>query len=316
MILSFLAKKIIKVLVSISLVGMAVYILDLDAIATYFKNVSVTSIIVAISINILTFFVMGWRWYILSRESLILPFKNHIAYYYKATFLNTFTPANLGGDVFRIAALSKYSVSKSRLLKLIIRERIVGLYGILIVFMVAYGFVVNSLLFNVPAIVNPYNYGVLLAISFFLLSPFLHIVRASLVHVFRNRMREDFYSKFTVYADVLGELFSIKGSLFILMLSFLAVILWVTSIAVVVQGFGFSIPFIHIAVVATLVELVRLVPVTVQGIGLREGAFSYLLTFLGHSPEQGYIVAIAAYLTLSVSIILAGPIGNALSDKD
>ena len=82
MISSFSAKKIVKVLVSISLVGLAVYILDLDAIVTYFKNVSITSVVVAITINILTFFVMGWRWYILSRESVILPFKNHIAYYY------------------------------------------------------------------------------------------------------------------------------------------------------------------------------------------------------------------------------------------
>jgi hypothetical protein len=55
-----------------------------------------------------------------------------------------------------------------------------------------------------------------------------------------------------------------------------------------------------------------MVPVTIQGIGLREGAFAYLLAFLGHSPEQSYVVGLAAYLALSVSIVLCGPIGQLL----
>jgi hypothetical protein len=88
------------------------------------------------------------------------------------------------------------------------------------------------------------------------------------------------------------------------------ILMWVLSIKVVATGFGLNVPFLHLAAVATMVEILRLIPLTIQGIGLREGAFAFLLGALGHDPGGSYAVGLIAYLTLSISIVIAGPVGN------
>lgn len=111
----------------------------------------------------------------------------------------------------------------------------------------------------------------------------------------------------------LAELLSPKGSLWLMLFTFLGILLWVLSIHFIAAGFGLALPILQLMAVATLVELIRLVPITVQGIGLREGAFAYLLSFFGHNPEQCYVVGLAAYLALSISIVLCGPIGQIMT---
>ena len=114
------------------------------------------------------------------------------------------------------------------------------------------------------------------------------------------------------WVDALTGLLSLRGTLRLMSLTFIGILLWVLSIQAVASGFGLVVPVLELAAVATLVELIRLVPVTVQGIGLREGAFAYLLSFFGHNLEQCYVVGLVAYLALSVSIVLCGPIGQVL----
>jgi len=57
---------------------------------------------------------------------------------------------------------------------------------------------------------------------------------------------------------------------------------------------------------------VRIVPVTIQGLGLREGAFAALLGLSGYAPESGFVLGVAAYLALSAALVLTGALGAAM----
>ena len=61
-----------------------------------------------------------------------------------------------------------------------------------------------------------------------------------------------------------------------------------------------------------LVELIRLIPISIQGIGVREGMFAYFCGKLGISPEAGFILGTVSYLALSLSIVIAGFFGLCL----
>jgi uncharacterized protein (TIRG00374 family) len=309
-------KRLLKLLVSGLLVSFAIYLLDVQTIIQTVKAGSATSFIIAVILNILSFLIMGFRWHLLVAPAITRPTSAHMAIYLKGAFLNTFTPANLGGDAYRLAALSKEMGADGGMVRLLLRERIIGLYGYVIVFALAYIFVVQSLDINTALIQNPYNYGVLLALGLFLLPFISRWLRERFVQLARHIIGKERLPGLEGWAEAAVGLLSLKGMLPLMLLTIGGIFLWVASIKVIGGGFGVSIPLAHLAVVATLVEIIRLVPLTIQGIGLREGVFAYLLVFLGHGAEQCYAVGTIGYLALSVAIILCGPLGHVIMRRE
>lgn len=305
-------KQAIKALVSGALIIIAIYILDIHALIKIMGDGSAVSFTVAVIINILIFLVLAARWVILITPTTRLSFLKHTEFYFKGAFLNTFTPANFGGDAYRLAALRKNTVSSGALVKVLLRERMMGFYGYVIVFIVAFIFVSRSMDFNTPLAENPYAYGAIVALMVFSLPFIAKPLGARVASTLRGIIGRERLPKLESYVESFAGILSLKGAFPLIFLTFCGIALWVASIKIIAEGFGVSIPLTHLAAVAMLVEVIRLVPVTIQGIGLREGAFAYLLAFLGHNPEQCFVIGTVAYLALSVAIILSGPIGYAL----
>ena len=75
---------------------------------------------------------------------------------------------------------------------------------------------------------------------------------------------------------------------------------------------GINISYLQLGAVVILVELIRLIPITIQGLGLREGMYAYLFQILEKSPEDGFVLGSVTYLTLSLSLLFSGLIGSTL----
>ncbi|HTN66575.1 MAG TPA: lysylphosphatidylglycerol synthase transmembrane domain-containing protein [Burkholderiaceae bacterium] len=307
---------VLKLAVSIGLLILAVRMLDVETMFGMLRQGSVGAFALAIAFNLLAFAVMGLRWHGLAAPKLGHSLQSQLAVYYKAAFLNTFTPANLGGDAYRLMVLKGGAAPAGELLKLLLRERILGLYGYVLVFVAAYGLIVMFLDGGTASAGNPYLYGLAVAAAMFALPFLVRPLGGRMTMAVRGIIGKDRVPGLEGWTEALAGLLSPRGTLWLMSLTFLGILLWVLSIQVIAAGFGLVVPALHLAVVATLVELIRLAPVTVQGIGLREGAFAYLLSFFGHNSEQCYVVGLAAYLALSVSIVLCGPIGQAMTWHD
>lgn len=303
----------LKVLSSITLLAGAIYLLDVHVMIATLKGGSGLTFVIAIVINLAIFLMMAMRWYILINTQSQRSFLYHIAIYMKATFLNTFTPANIGGDAYRFAALKSEARSANSLIKLLLRERVLGFYGYMIVFLISFFYVFPSTDFDIPLAGNLYLYGALLALATFILPFFVRGLESALFSILSNKVHTEKLKKIHYLVKVLSELFTFKGTILLMLITIGSIILWIVSIKIVAAGFGLSVSLIHLAIVATLVEVIRLIPISIQGIGLREGMFSYLMSLLGYGAEQSYIIAIIAYLALSTSIVLSGPIGQAIN---
>ncbi|BDD92276.1 hypothetical protein PanNE5_17160 [Pandoraea sp. NE5] len=301
-------KRVLKLLVSLALIAFAASLLDLGAMLRTLKAGSPASFVIAILINLATVLVMGWRWYRLSANEVRLSIRSQLALYFKATFLNTFTPANLGGDAYRLAALSRESHSTGRLLRLLLRERLLGLYGYVLLFALAYAAVALTADVDLDPRTNPYIYGVMVALAAVLVALLARPLGRWAVAIMRRVVSARRLPTLERWAEIGVGLLSPKGAAPLLGLTFAGILLWIASIKVIAYGFGLPVSWAQLAAVATLVELVRLIPITIQGVGLREGVFAYLLGYWGYSHEQSYVVAMTAYLALSISIFLCGPI--------
>jgi hypothetical protein len=95
----------------------------------------------------------------------------------------------------------------------------------------------------------------------------------------------------------------------ILGLSCLAVCVWVLTVHMVTAYLGLHLSWVMLGMIVVLVEFVRLLPVSIQGIGIREGAYAYLFGVIGESSEAGFIVGAISYLALSLSVFIAGAVG-------
>jgi uncharacterized membrane protein YbhN (UPF0104 family) len=305
-------KIFLKLAVSIGLLILAINMLDVDAMFGILRQGSSGAFFLAIAINMLAFVVMGLRWHGLASPKLDTSFQFQLAVYFKATFLNAFTPANLGGDAYRLMALKGGPISTGDLVSLLLRERILGLYGYMIAFVIAYTLIATPRDGAVGPADNPYFYGLAVAAVVFALPFMVRPLGGRIAAAARSLIGTERLPGLEGWVDALASLLSPKGTLWLMSLTILGILLWVLSIEIVASGFGLAVPALQIAASATLVELIRLVPVTVQGIGLREGAFAYLLSFFGHNAEQCFVVGLAAYLALSASIVLCGPVGQAL----
>ena len=109
---------------------------------------------------------------------------------------------------------------------------------------------------------------------------------------------------------------SMRNFLWLMTCSAAGVALWVLAVWLVASDLGMKIPLLSLGANVVLTELVRLVPVTIQGIGLREGTFAYLLASLGESAEAGFVLGAVSYVALSCAIIVCGALSWALFQID
>ena len=54
--------------------------------------------------------VLGFRWYLIIKQKNNVRFLAHLKLYFIANFFNTFTPAQIGGDVYRLYGLWKKEI--------------------------------------------------------------------------------------------------------------------------------------------------------------------------------------------------------------
>lgn len=99
-------------------------------------------------------------------------------------------------------------------------------------------------------------------------------------------------------------------------LSMTALGIWYVAILYLSRMMGITITPSALGIVVILAELIRLVPISVQGIGLREGAYAYVFTLLGASGEAGFALATVGYLALTIAILIVGAIGAILKESE
>nr|NJM00985.1 hypothetical protein [Desulfobacula sp.] len=91
-------------------------------------------------------------------------------------------------------------------------------------------------------------------------------------------------------------------------LSFIGTSVWIAVVEIVANGQGITVSPMKLGMIVILVEIVRLIPVSIQGIGVREGSYAYLFSVNGMSSEAGFLIGLISYLILSLTLIASGGI--------
>ena len=299
-------KFYIKIFSSIALFTLALYLLDINKMISILNGYSTINLIFAILVNIFMYILLSVRWHLIIKKQTEFLLIRNISIYLKGTYYSFFTPSNIGGDIYRYFKYKK--IKKILLISLLILERLIGFLTYIIFYILS--FVIIFFMGNKISLSHGYY-----LIPFLLSTSLLLIIITYLKFNFINNL----YNKIIIkIINILNLKTKININYFnlrfspehdwngIIVFSILSFILVVFGFQIISIGLGVKIPITHTILVLTLVEIIRFIPITVQGIGLREGSYALLMTHLGHNSEEVYLVALFAYLAISLAIVICG----------
>ena len=302
-------KSILGLLGSLIFLGAALYVLDWQALQQTLATINPWLFALAVCIVLIEMVTMNLRWHELIKQLVPLSLTQHMQHFFYGMFLNTFTPPNMGGDAYRIMVLGAHAPGKLAVVVGLVRERLLGILGLFGFYLVCLGgglvskpaeklgdaqtlFVAVGLLIVIASI------GILLApvVLDRLATWAASRLSARLAVALRHGSAAMHFSSRRVFIRLFG-------------LSLLTVWLWVLTVQIIALDLGVHMSWQTLGLIVVLVELVRSLPVSIQGIGVREGAYAYLFSRLGEASETGFILGMISYLALSVAIVVTGVVG-------
>lgn len=295
---------LLKAAISASLLAIALRFLDWRALEAALGRLTPQVLLAATLICLLHFFVIGWRWYRIIGRAAPLPFSRHLKVYFYSSFLNLITPANLGGDAYRLLALKPAAGSGWPVFSALIQERVIGLFAYLAAFVIWW----LGLRWLDPdwlrrhALFDVLGSSLAAIVGIGLLAHALFQGRQAALRIKARSLENEHARRFLT--ALIEERPS--GSPAMVALSLLATSLWIATVGCVAAGLRTPVPWLPLGSIVVLVELIRFLPISIQGIGVREGAYAWLFGAAGLSPEAGFLVGGISYLVLGLTLVATG----------
>jgi uncharacterized membrane protein YbhN (UPF0104 family) len=281
----------LKAIVSVGLLALLLSRVDLARLWSYAREASISWLVGALCLYLLMVLASAWRWGILLRaQHVAMPFTSLTASFLVATFFNNFLPSNIGGDVVRITDTVKAAGSRTLAATVVLIDRGIGLLalalmaasGATLMHRMAVGPVGPGMLwtgFGIGAIVA--TPALLMPETMTKLLQPLRVFHREWVDR-RIAMLTDTLTRFketpAALAGCFGGAVLVQG---LLVLFYLAI----------TRSMGIPIGFAELAVIVPVSFIVQMLPVSMNGFGVREATFGFYFTRLGLPLESALLVS-------------------------
>lgn len=279
-----LTATFIRITVSISLLVWLFSKTDTTAVLESFGQLSVTVWSMAIGLFLLLSTFAASRWYCLARI-IGLPgrWRAYLTYYFIGLFFNLFLPTNVGGDVFKVLLVSKEQNGILRGASSVLGERLIGLFTMFCMGAGALALYPHHILSGKYDWLFYGNGLGIVALLFFvpLLAYLLRVVRPVL------------YQKMAVLLEVRR---SPKVLLKLALISMAVNGVVITMITLLAVNLGITLHPSYYFAIYPLMALVTLLPISFNGVGLREGAFVFFLSLHNIPLETAISLSLCIFI--------------------
>ena len=91
-----------------------------------------------------------------------------------------------------------------------------------------------------------------------------------------------------------------------MILSILSRLLWIYGCFLVARAFSLDIGFMPLLLIVPIVEIARMIPVSLSGLGVREAAFVFMLSQFGVDEGLGLAYALVVYAVFTALALVGG----------
>lgn len=269
----------LKAVVSLGLIAWIISGANLKEVAASVRGVSLPWLGLAVTLQLLGPAIISLRWKGLLAAKGVCP---SWMYLYKSTlvsgFFRQFLPSIVGGDAIRGVDAWKAGAGKGLAVTSLVVDRLLGLVALALFAVVALMFSSSDLIERIPGVRLWALLGLLgtLTMTVVLFAPVswtqgpVQVVLGKLPG-FLSRKLGKMWGALTVYSGhhaALGRAFGLS----LLLQANVVTFYWAIS-----QSLGLSIGYEHFYVIVPIAIFVMMAPISINGIGLREGVFTFLL---------------------------------------
>lgn len=271
----------VKVAVSVALLGVLFSRADVSAMGARFRQMDLGWMAAALAVYGLMLVISAWRWQLLLRVQTIRVGFGHLTNsFLVATFFNNFLPSNIGGDVVRVADTAPYAGSKTVATTIVLLDRVLGLVALLAVAAAASALATAA---GVPLVGVGYIWIALVALLGGLMFVLLFPQRfARMMHAIAGGRGEGIQIRLVNLLGALSRFAEQPGPLGIAFAGAVAVqALLVLFFMCVARSLEVPLPLMAASVVVPVSLAVQMVPVSINGFGVRESVFAFFFASLG-----------------------------------
>lgn len=279
---------ILKLTITVGLILVLVSKTDVNALLAGFKRAHVFLFGIAFAVSTLTILIRSYKWQLLLRiQGAELSLARIQSLNYMGLFFNNFFLGSVGGDAFRIYKTIQYPKSKSGAISSVAIEKltnVITLVGLLGTFGV-----LN--LYTNTFLITGQIYTIF---TLFLVLVFMICIGMFLFAKRETGLRES--SKIGKIKHEILESIAIYNSCRILITTLvLSFLFYITNIAAMyfyALAGNVEISLMHLCFIVPAVFLAVMIPISVNGIGIQEGAFFGYFSFIGVDSDSALLIAI------------------------
>jgi hypothetical protein len=234
-----------------------------------------------------------------------IPFPYLCGLYHIGMFFSNFLPTEVGGDIVRSYVVGKRSGKKTEAFAAVIMERLTGLIAIVLIAFI--GCTLKFTLLNKLDLLQPFV--VIITASGLLLILFVNYrwIANALRRYFSINMLNVVSRKIDVLYDAITFYKRKRPVLCVaVIISLIFQMLTILYVYILLASLGLSVSFLHLILIVPLITILGLVPITINSIGLREGAFIYLFFQFGLSTSESFALSINYRLGILIFSLIGG----------
>jgi len=283
-----------KLAVSVILLAILFRELHLPTLWASARNASVPWLLMALGVYVINVIASTWRWQLLlNAQGIRVRTPSLLGSLLVALFFNNFLPSNIGGDVVRIRDTARPAGSKTLATTVVLIDRALGLMGLVFVAACSATIVAGSRRATMPIWPSWVWAGFLLgaaASAPALLAPagFGRLLQP--LTVFHPEWVSHRIDKLTA---VLSRFHDRPGTLAACFAG--AVFVQATIVVfyfIVAHALSLDMTFWDLAVIVPMSFVVQMLPISVNGFGIREATFAFYFTRIGQPLENALLVSL------------------------
>jgi uncharacterized protein (TIRG00374 family) len=301
--------KLVRLVIGIGLIVFLITRQDLNEIAGHFRRVEMLPIALAAVMFFAMVAINSIRWRVLLDAKGIRVNQLRLLYYYLVgNFFSAALPTSVGGDFVRVVGVGGETGRRAEVFGSVVVDRLLGFAVLLPLGLLAMPFV-GSGLTSWGAVVKVWVVATLAFAGAFmmLLRPVARrasIILGPLLNLlerFRARERlERAYGAVVSYSCCRGAVYLGVA------LSVVSKIFWIYGCLLIAHAFGLDIGFMPLLFIVPIVELARMIPISISGLGVREAAFVFMLGQFGVDEGLGLAYAVVVYAVFTALALVGG----------
>ena len=300
--LSFIAKAI----VSIALIWYLLSETEFSAVIASLTSASPIWLVLAFITLILGKIITSYRWQVLLKaQDIEIPLRFLIGSVFVGQFFNSFLPTTIGGDAMRAYDTAALSKDSTKSVVSVFADRMIGVFALVLLALLALmiGFAsgqdVSFYIIPVLLVFLLCSMGVLLVFNAHMYKIMDQVLRLVSLDKVAAKLGEA-HNSFRI----------LRTAPNVLLIAFLASLLLQINVILFYYFIGVSldlgVSFLYFTMIVPVALVVLLVPFSINGIGIREGIFAYLLTGLGVENKDAIALSWISFGLMLTQGIIGG----------